>query len=336
MKKFIAFIGITLSLAVVLSTAFVAYARPPVRVQFLAALYDGDGSTANRSLNIIPVSNNIFGLSSSTTLNTATRMYLWFRTDETDILMFSITLKLLSSEFQFNTSANNKAYMRLCNINYNNSGNVTIDGNVTLGDSVTISYADDSITYNYAGKSLNKNGVLLVVTFMSCMLAETPLYFEITNFSINGDQGVVSATDQRLDDMWNYDSQGGSSDTAGAESLVESISGDVDNINNTIQQHTPNVQNWFNTSTVSGDLMNIALLANSWLTAYLYVDPDVAFYWSLVTFCILLTLIENGLRRRPWHGFDDGEFNTEYDVESTDSRGRTRVIHNKVTGRRVR
>lgn len=158
----------------------------------------------------------------------------------------------------------------------------------------------------------------------------------IVNKLDNIDGGVAEIQD-KLDNMMNYESSGGSSDIDGASELVESISGDVNNINNTIQQHSPHVQNWFETSPVAGDLVNIALLANSWLPAYLNCDPDVSFYWGLVTFCILLTLIENGLRRRPWHGFDDGgDFESEYDVTSTDEKGRSRTIHNKVSGSRRR
>lgn len=330
MKKFIAFIGITLSLAVVFSTAFVAYAKPPRKALIYGSIFGVSDDNVVYDAKIVPVSNNRFGVYSDTALDTCTRVYLYFRFDEEIQSSFHIKLRLLSTQFTYGSQ--NVGFTRLCNISDNGS---TSDFQ-SVGSNTQISVSGTDITWDYIGTYTGRSAFQIVVVFNTFAIQTSPMYFEVLELSVNGNDTALTYTDQQLEHMWNYQSQGGSSDTAGAESLVESISGDVDNINNTIQQHTPNVQNWFNTSTVSGDLMNIALLANSWLTAYLYVDPDVAFYWSLVTFCILLTLIENGLRRRPWHGFDDGEFNTEYDVESTDSRGRTRVIHNKVTGRRVR
>lgn len=191
---------IVLAVAVMLIvclSAFYVYAEPPVRVQFLAAIYDsGSTTTANRTLNIDPVSNNIFGLSSDEILASGTRMYLWFRTDASSVRTFRITLKILSSGYEFNTTANNKAYMRLCRISTNSNGSIGIDQNVAIGDQTDITIDGSSITYEYLGSETNRNGVLLVMTFQSCVLGSTPMYIQVTEMSVNGyEQGEIPVTE---------------------------------------------------------------------------------------------------------------------------------------------
>ena len=280
---------------------------------------------------IVPVSNNRFGVYSDTALDMCTRIYLYYRTDQEITSSFHIKIRLLSSAFQLGSQ--NSGFTRLCNIT--ESGTTSDFQSVGTNTTVTVSGSD--ITWDYIGDYTGRSGFQIVIVFQNFMLHTSPVYFELLELSVNGEDTAMTYTDEMLNNMMNYQSNGGSSDVEGASEMVESIAGDVNNINNTIQQHTPHVQNWFETSPVATDLVNIALLANSWLPAYLNCDPDVSFYWGLVTFCILLTLIENGLRRRPWHGFDDGgDFESEYDVTSTDEKGRSRTIHNKVSGSRRR
>lgn len=330
MKKRYIFVGISVLLAVTLLTAFCASAKPPRKSVIYGALFGVTDTVTTHEGKVVPVSNNRFGVYSDDTLTNCTRVYLYYATDQEITSSLHVKIRLLSSSVTLGTQ--NKDFTRLCNIN--SSGSTS--NFQSVGSYTTLSVSGTDITWDYIGSYTGRSGFQIVITFQSFVLSNNPIYFELLELSVNGEDTAMTYTDQMLNNMMNYDSQGGSSDTEGASELVESISDDVSNINNTIQQHSPHVQNWFETSPVAGDLVNIALLANSWLPAYLNCDPDVSFFWGLVTFCILFTLIENGLRRRPWHGFDDGGFESEYDVTSTDEKGRSHTIHNKVSGSRRR
>lgn len=336
MKKRFIFIGISVLLAVTLLTVFCVYAQPPRKAQVIGSVYGEDGNagpSGTHNLKIVPVNNNVFGVYSDTTLTACTRVYLYFATNVDSIQSFSLQLKVLSTAYLLGTQ--NTAYCRLNNI----SSSGTVTDSVSLGSNLQLNVdsTDKVFSWVYNGSVSGRSAFLVTITFQTFVLSTSPIYFQMLSLSINGESTPLTYSDQKLEQIFDYESSGGSSDTEVASEMVESIADDVTNINNTIQQHTPHVQNWFETSPVASDLVNIALLANSWLPAYLNCDPDVSFYWGLVTFCILLTLIENGLRRRPWHGFDDGgDFESEYDVTSTDEKGRSRTIHNKVSGSRRR
>ena len=333
MKKRFIVIGTSVLLAVTLLTAFCASAQPPRKAQVIGAVLNGDGTTGTRNLNIIPVNNNVFGVYSTTDLELCTRVYLYFATSYQSITSFSLQLKVLSDAFSLGTQST--AYCRLNNI----SSTGVVTDSTTLGSNIQLNTdtSNKVLSWVYNGTVTGRSAFLVTINFQNFMLGSTPLYFEMVSLSVNGESTPLTYSDQKLEQIFDYESSGGSSDTEGASELVEDIAGDVSNINSTINSHKPNVSNWLSTSLVATDLVNIALLANSWLPAYLSCDPDVYFYWSLVTFCIVLCLIENGLRRRPWHGFDDGgDFETDYDVTSTDEKGRSRTIHNKVVGSRRR
>lgn len=339
-KRFIA-IFISVLLAVTSVTAFSAYAKPPVRATIYASIYEQTTSQAYRPLKIAPINNVVFGVYWDEAIyNTCTYLRLYFRFDVTSFSSFHFKIKRLSTSISDSSASLTSLAIDLIRLD----DSLTTKAYEHIQNDVTASriVGDDGFTYyewTYVADSVidNMNAVMVFIPFQTFMLGDSPVYFETLDISVNGESSALSYTDQKLNEMLNYESGGGSSDVEGASEMVESIAGDVNNINNTIQQHTPHVQNWFETSPVATDLVNIALLANSWLPAYLNCDPDVSFYWGLVTFCILLTLIENGLRRRPWHGFDDGgDFESEYDVTSTDQYGRSRTIHNKVSGSRRR
>lgn len=153
--------------------------------------------------------------------------------------------------------------------------------------------------------------------------------------------GKVDKIDADLSGMIDYQSSGGSSETAGSQQLLDLIGSDVSSIESSISDHKPHAKNWLDTSTVSGDLIAISALSTQWLTAFIHCDPDVTFFWSLVTFAILFTLIESGLRRRPWSGFDK-DSSWESDVTYTTTfyrRGReitsTRRTVSSGTRRRI-
>lgn len=341
MKKRSIFIVISVLLAVTLVTAFSAYAKPPVRATIYASIYEQTSSQAYRPLKIAPINNVVFGVYQDEQIyNTCQYLRLYFRFDVTSFSSFHFKIKRLTTTISDSSASLTSLAIDLIRLDSNlvTQAYEHIQSDVTA----TRYVGDDGFTYyewTYVADTVisNMNSVMVFIPFQTFMLGDSPIYFETIDLSVNGESSALSYTDQKLDEMMNYDSQGGSPDTEGASEMVETIVSDVSDINNTIQSHSPHVQNWFETSPVATDLVNIALLANSWLPAYLNCDPDVSFYWGLVTFCILLTLIENGLRRRPWHGFDDGgDFESEYDVTSTDEKGRSRTIHNKVSGSRRR
>lgn len=339
MKKRFVFVGISVLLAVTLLTAFCAYAKPPFKATLLG-IYTGETGSTYKALKIVPINNMIFGVYSDTAVQVSTNLRLYFGFGVNSISSFSLSLKKLTAWAQDASTSLTGSGINVDLINYNSNGTVTGYTSIKTTVQTNRDTSGDNTVYSWTwsnSTALSYSGLMITIPFQSFILQTSPLYFEMLGLSINGDEAALSYTDQKLDEMLNYESEGGSSDTEGASELVEDIAGDVSNINSTINSHKPNVSNWLSTSLVASDLVNIALLANSWLPAYLSCDPDVYFYWSLVTFCIVLCLIENGLRRRPWHGFDDGgDFESEYDVTSTDENGRSRTIHNKVVGSRRR
>ena len=233
-KKVVVF---TLCLGLITSAflPFVSFARPPVRSNVLGAILGGDGTTSSRTLRIDPISNYIFGLSSDVDLELCTRLYLWFRAD-TNIRSFTITLNLLSTQYQLNTSANNKAYMRLCEITGTGT-NVQISNNVAIANNVDITYNSNSVTYQYLGEETGKNGVLLVLTFQNYMLGSQPMYFQVTDFTINGDETVFTTYEStvidKLTDIYNaitypYNDIGGA-DFTDVGAGISVISDDITN-----------------------------------------------------------------------------------------------------------
>lgn len=340
MKKRFIVVGIFVLLAVTLLTAFCAYAKPPFKATLLG-VYAGETSSTYKALKIVPINNMRFGVYSDTAVEVSTTLRLYFGFGVDSISSFSLSLKKLNTSWPQDSSTSlTGSGVNIDLINYNSYGTVTGYTSIKTTVQTNRDTSSAETVYNWTwsnSSALSYRGVMISIPFQSFILSNAPLYFEMLNLSVNGEDSALSYTDQKLDEILNYDSDGGSSDVEGASDMVAGIADDVNDITSTISSHIPAVSNWLSTSYVADDLMNIALLANSWLPAYLSCDPDVAFYWSLVTFCIVLCLIENGLRRRPWHGFDDSsEFDSEYDVTSTDEKGRTRTIHNKVSGVRRR
>lgn len=339
MKKRFIVVGISVLLAVTLLTAFCAYAKPPIRSQLYGVVYGSGGSSAYYNLNIAPINNTVFCLTPSADYELCTLVNFFFSADVTGFTSFHLRLRRLSTQYQDSSTALNAVAIALRTLsNGTISGNTSIRTSVTATREVVGSYTEYDWLYSVSTPIGTQNVLSVTIPFQNFVFGSgSTMYFELLDFTVNGEPTALSYTDQKLDEMMDYDSEGGSSDVEGASDMVSGIADDVNDITSTISSHVPAVSNWLSTSYVADDLMNIALLANSWLPAYLSCDPDVAFYWSLVTFCIVLCLIENGLRRRPWHGFDDSsEFDSEYDVTSTDEKGRTRTIHNKVSGTRRR
>lgn len=340
MKKRFFVIFISVLLAVTLLTAFCAYAKPPIRSQLYGVVYGSSGSSAYYNLDISPINNNIFMLSSSTVYANCTLVNFFFKADVSGFTSFHLRLRRLSTEFSDASTSLSSVGIALRSVDsYGNiSGNTSIRNNVTATKTVINGLTEYDWLYSVSTPIGTQNVLSVTIPFQSFVFGNnTVMYYELLDFTVNGEPTALTYTDQKLDEMLNYDSEGGSSDVEGASDMVSGIADDVNDITSTINSHVPAVSNWLSTSYVADDLMNIALLANSWLPAYLNCDPDVAFYWSLVTFCIVLCLIENGLRRRPWHGFSEGDdFESEYDVTSTDEKGRSRTIHNKVRGTRRR
>lgn len=177
-------ICIILAVALVVCLPLTAYAKPPRRVLLMGAIYGGDGSITSRSLLIDPISNNIFGLSSPVDLELCTRIYFYFRTDVEDVRTFSVSIKLLSTQLQINQGGTNIPYMRMLNIS--ESGTFS-DITTIANNSCTISYDGNTTTWDYASTSVTgRNSMCLCMTFNNFMLGSSPIYFEVTNFLVNG------------------------------------------------------------------------------------------------------------------------------------------------------
>lgn len=340
MKKRFIVVGISVLLAVTLLTAFCVSAKPPIKSYVYGVVYGSGGNSAYYALNILPINNTVFALLPNGNYELCTLLNFYFKADVSGFSSFHLRLRKLSTAYQDLSASlsSYNIYLRTLGSNGSFTNNVQIRTSVTTSKEVINGLTEYDWLYSVDSPVGDQNVLQVTIPFQNFIFGEgASIYFEVLDFSVNGEETVLSVTDQKLDEMLNYDSEGGSSDVEGASDMVAGIADDVNDITSTISSHIPAVSNWLSTSYVADDLMNIALLANSWLPAYLSCDPDVAFYWSLVTFCIVLCLIENGLRRRPWHGFDDSsEFDSEYDVTSTDEKGRTRTIHNKVSGVRRR
>lgn len=176
---------IIILLAVLLAVCLplTSYAQPPRRVSLLGAIYGGDGSTAYRSLSIVPINNNVFGVYSTTDLELCTRMMLTFRTD-VDIQSFAITLRLLTTNVQFNWTAITRDYTQL----YTISEQGTQTNGLSVANQTTVSkdQTNNSVTWIYSGNATGRNGFNVSLVFQNFMLGTTPVYFECVALSVNG------------------------------------------------------------------------------------------------------------------------------------------------------
>ena len=175
--------AIFIAVVLVLCLPVTSFAKPPMRAQILGVYYESGNNSSVIPINIVPVNNNTFGIYSTDQLEYCTRLYLYFGAGTNGISNFNIQIKLLSDGYQLNTSANNIAYSRLNNIT--STGVVT--DSVTVGSDLRQTYDGNTITWQYIRDSvIDRNGILLVLTFQNFMLGRNPVYFEVINFSVNG------------------------------------------------------------------------------------------------------------------------------------------------------
>lgn len=177
------FLVISISILLVLCLPVVSLAKPPYRAQILGAYLDSGENPSVKAVNVVPVNNNTFGIYSNDDLELCTRLYLYFGAGTNGISNFNIQIKLLSEGYQLNTSANNIAYSRLNNVT--SSG--VVSDSIAVGSDLRQTYDGNTITWQYIRSSvIDRNGILLVLTFQNFMLGSTPVYFEVLNFSVNG------------------------------------------------------------------------------------------------------------------------------------------------------
>lgn len=182
MKK--ASIGIFILVALlVLCLPVASFAKPPYRAQILGAYYESGENPSVKAINVVPVNNNTFGIYSTDQLELCTRLYFYFGAGTNGISNFNIQIKVLSEGYQLNTSANNIAYSRLNNV----TSTGVISDSVAVGSDLRQTYDGNTITWQYIRSSvIDRNGILLVLTFQNFMLGSNPVYFEVLNFSVNG------------------------------------------------------------------------------------------------------------------------------------------------------
>ena len=176
-------LAISISILLVLCLPVVSFAKPPMRAQILGVYYESGSNPSVIPINVVPVNNNTFGIYSTDQLEVCTRLYLYFGAGTNGISNFNIQIKVLSDGYQLNTSANNIAYSRLNNI----SSTGVVTDSVSVGSDLRQTYDGNTITWQYIRSSvIDRNGILLVLTFQNFMLGSNPVYFEVLNFSVNG------------------------------------------------------------------------------------------------------------------------------------------------------
>lgn len=180
-----------------------SFAKPPVRVNVYGVVYDGSGGNyAWHQVQVTPVQNNIFGLTSpDPAINIVTQIAFYFRIESDSFTSFSLSLKKLSTAIQDNTSITLNNVDIACYSQIGpNSGYYSLQNKTQTTRTV-----NSDGTTDYTWTFVSSTGVIsgkpylkVIIPFQSFEISTTPFYFEMTDFYVDGEGSIFSVGEQAI------------------------------------------------------------------------------------------------------------------------------------------
>lgn len=178
MKKHCVF-AILLATLLALCLPLSCLAKPPRRAIIYGSLFGVQDNNTTYAARITPVNNMVFGVYATTDLDTCTRVYLYFGLGEEIKTGFTLSLRLLSTEFQLATQ--NTGFTGILNIAENGS----VSDMQSVASSTTISVADDVITWEVNGNFSGRTGIQVAIIFQNFVIGSNPMYFRMEELTVN-------------------------------------------------------------------------------------------------------------------------------------------------------